>query len=211
MDRFRVDRGGRGRVGLRCTQGRSRIDFGFGDRIRVEVLLRPCFLSRGGPAAAVPKAYLLDIRAVNRVGAGDACEFQITTAPCEPDPPSKPWVRWGALLGACSGDAQQVVSPRTVQAPRGSALGSLHMLRCSIRAPGCKFGLQADIWPNRANSGRNRADLAESGSFLMPPMKFDRLWGNRAPIWDKLDPPLGYFGGALYRLVGLCDILTKES
>lgn len=37
-------------------------------------------------------AYLLDIRAVNKVGAGDAHEFQITTAPVAPDPPSKPWV-----------------------------------------------------------------------------------------------------------------------
>ena len=37
-------------------------------------------------------AYLLDIRAVNKVGAGDAREFQITTAPVAPDPPSKPWV-----------------------------------------------------------------------------------------------------------------------
>uniref|UniRef100_A0A7S2IVG3 Fibronectin type-III domain-containing protein n=1 Tax=Zooxanthella nutricula TaxID=1333877 RepID=A0A7S2IVG3_9DINO len=37
-------------------------------------------------------AYLLDVRAVNKVGAGDPTEFQITTAPCEPDPPSQPWV-----------------------------------------------------------------------------------------------------------------------
>lgn len=37
-------------------------------------------------------SYLLDVRAVNKVGAGDPCEFPTTTAPCEPDPPSKPWV-----------------------------------------------------------------------------------------------------------------------
>jgi len=37
-------------------------------------------------------AYLVDVRAVNKVGPGDASEFQVTTAPCEPDPPSKPWV-----------------------------------------------------------------------------------------------------------------------
>jgi len=37
-------------------------------------------------------AYLVDIRAVNKVGSGDPCEFQITTAPVEPDPPSKPWI-----------------------------------------------------------------------------------------------------------------------
>lgn len=37
-------------------------------------------------------AYLVDVRAVNRVGAGDPCEFQITTAPVEPEPPSKPWI-----------------------------------------------------------------------------------------------------------------------
>jgi hypothetical protein len=37
-------------------------------------------------------AYMVDVRAVNKVGAGDPCEFQITTAPVEPDPPSKPWI-----------------------------------------------------------------------------------------------------------------------
>jgi len=29
---------------------------------------------------------------VNKVGPGDGCEFQVSTAPVEPDPPSKPWV-----------------------------------------------------------------------------------------------------------------------
>jgi len=38
------------------------------------------------------KAYVVDIRAVNKVGPGDPCEFQIHTAPVDPDPPSKPWV-----------------------------------------------------------------------------------------------------------------------
>jgi len=38
-------------------------------------------------------AYMVDIRAVNKVGVGDPCEFQITTAPVEPDPPSKPWIQ----------------------------------------------------------------------------------------------------------------------
>lgn len=37
-------------------------------------------------------SYWLDLRAVNKVGPGDPCEFQITTAPCEPKPPPKPWV-----------------------------------------------------------------------------------------------------------------------
>lgn len=37
-------------------------------------------------------AYLLDIRAVNKVGYGDAYEYQITTAPVTPDPPGKPWI-----------------------------------------------------------------------------------------------------------------------
>jgi len=37
-------------------------------------------------------AYLLDVRAVNKVGAGDAGEFEIVTAPIPPDPPSKPWI-----------------------------------------------------------------------------------------------------------------------
>lgn len=36
--------------------------------------------------------YTLDIAAVNKVGPGDGCEFQVSTAPVEPDPPSKPWV-----------------------------------------------------------------------------------------------------------------------
>lgn len=37
-------------------------------------------------------SYMMDIRAVNKVGAGDPCEFQITTAPTEADPPAKPWI-----------------------------------------------------------------------------------------------------------------------
>jgi hypothetical protein len=37
--------------------------------------------------------YMLDIRAVNKAGVGDQHEFQIQTAPTEPDPPSKPWVQ----------------------------------------------------------------------------------------------------------------------
>ncbi|CAJ1375868.1 unnamed protein product [Effrenium voratum] len=37
-------------------------------------------------------AYLLDIRALNKVGLGDPNEFQITTAPVAPDAPGKPWV-----------------------------------------------------------------------------------------------------------------------
>lgn len=36
--------------------------------------------------------YTLDIRAVNKVGAGDGCEAQVATAAVEPDPPAKPWV-----------------------------------------------------------------------------------------------------------------------
>lgn len=36
--------------------------------------------------------YQVDVRAVNKVGTGDPCEFQVSTAPVEPDPPSKPWV-----------------------------------------------------------------------------------------------------------------------
>lgn len=36
--------------------------------------------------------YMMDIRPVNKVGAGDAHEFQVSTAPLEPDPPSKPWI-----------------------------------------------------------------------------------------------------------------------
>merc|ERR1712217_669788 len=34
----------------------------------------------------------VDIRAINKVGIGDSCELQITTAPVEPEPPSKPWI-----------------------------------------------------------------------------------------------------------------------
>lgn len=38
------------------------------------------------------KAYWLDVRAVNKIGAGDSCELQISTAPGQPTPPPKPWV-----------------------------------------------------------------------------------------------------------------------
>lgn len=37
--------------------------------------------------------YMVNIRAVNGVGAGDPCEFQITTAPTEPSAPPKPWIQ----------------------------------------------------------------------------------------------------------------------
>eukprot|EP00747_Dinoflagellata_sp_TGD_P182051 gnl/TRDRNA2_/TRDRNA2_36114_c0_seq1.p1 gnl/TRDRNA2_/TRDRNA2_36114_c0~~gnl/TRDRNA2_/TRDRNA2_36114_c0_seq1.p1 ORF type:complete len:907 (-),score=113.90 gnl/TRDRNA2_/TRDRNA2_36114_c0_seq1:95-2572(-) len=37
-------------------------------------------------------SYMLDIRAVNKVGEGDPCEFEVRTAPVEPDPPSKPYI-----------------------------------------------------------------------------------------------------------------------
>merc|ERR1712176_1306351 len=38
-------------------------------------------------------SYMMDIRAVNKVGPGDPCEFQITTAAVAPDPPPKPFVQ----------------------------------------------------------------------------------------------------------------------
>lgn len=38
-------------------------------------------------------SYLMDIRAVNKVGVGDPTEFQINTAPVQPEPPSKPWIQ----------------------------------------------------------------------------------------------------------------------
>lgn len=38
------------------------------------------------------RVYMVDVRAVNKVGVGDPCEFQAATAPVEPDPPSKPWI-----------------------------------------------------------------------------------------------------------------------
>lgn len=36
--------------------------------------------------------YTLDIKAVNKVGAGDERQFQVTTAPVSPNPPGKPWI-----------------------------------------------------------------------------------------------------------------------
>jgi len=37
--------------------------------------------------------YRINVRAVNGVGAGDSCEFQVQTAPVEPSAPSKPWIQ----------------------------------------------------------------------------------------------------------------------
>jgi hypothetical protein len=37
-------------------------------------------------------AYMVDIRARNKVGVGDACEFEAVTAPVSPEPPPKPWI-----------------------------------------------------------------------------------------------------------------------
>lgn len=37
--------------------------------------------------------YQVNVMAVNSVGAGDPCEFQIQTAPIEPTAPAKPWIQ----------------------------------------------------------------------------------------------------------------------
>merc|ERR1712232_108523 len=37
-------------------------------------------------------SYMMDVRAINKVGAGDPKEFQITTGPVVPDPPPQPVV-----------------------------------------------------------------------------------------------------------------------
>lgn len=37
-------------------------------------------------------AYMVDVRARNKAGVGDACEFQATTAPVQPEPPPKPQI-----------------------------------------------------------------------------------------------------------------------
>lgn len=37
-------------------------------------------------------SYAVDVRAVNKVGAGDGCEFQVSTSPIEPDAPARPWI-----------------------------------------------------------------------------------------------------------------------
>ncbi|CAE7438053.1 TTN [Symbiodinium necroappetens] len=73
-------------------------------------------------------AYLLDVRAVNKVGAGDAGEFEIVTAPIPPDPPSKPWIeeaRDGCLNVAWTpprGDGgMPITAYRTPGAEEGSA------------------------------------------------------------------------------------------
>lgn len=60
------------------------------------------------------QSYLIDIRAVNRVGVGDPHNFEVATAPVEPDPTCKPWIddtRDGALCIAwraakCDGGAE---------------------------------------------------------------------------------------------------------
>jgi len=55
------------------------------------------------------KKYLMDIRAINKVGVGDESVFEIATAPTPPDPPSKPWieeVREGCLCVAWTPPAE---------------------------------------------------------------------------------------------------------
>jgi len=58
--------------------------------------------------------YLVAIRAVNKVGLGDACEFEIRTAAVNPAPPPKPWIqeaRDGCLCVAWSPPATDGGSP----------------------------------------------------------------------------------------------------
>jgi hypothetical protein len=38
-------------------------------------------------------SYMLDIRAINKVGVGDPCEFEIQTSPVEPEPPARPYIQ----------------------------------------------------------------------------------------------------------------------
>mmetsp|Transcript_65349 Transcript_65349/g.156229 ORF Transcript_65349/g.156229 Transcript_65349/m.156229 type:complete len:821 (-) Transcript_65349:26-2488(-) len=55
------------------------------------------------------KKYLMDIRAINKVGVGDESVFEIATAPVPPDAPSKPWieeVREGCLCVAWTPPAE---------------------------------------------------------------------------------------------------------
>eukprot|EP00927_Polykrikos_kofoidii_P018314 TRINITY_DN18474_c0_g2_i1.p1 TRINITY_DN18474_c0_g2~~TRINITY_DN18474_c0_g2_i1.p1 ORF type:complete len:1068 (+),score=137.42 TRINITY_DN18474_c0_g2_i1:92-3295(+) len=53
-------------------------------------------------------SYMMNVRAINKVGVGDSCEFQISTAPMEPHPPEKPFInesRDGCLNIAWHGSA----------------------------------------------------------------------------------------------------------
>lgn len=60
--------------------------------------------------------YLINVMAVNGVGEGDPCEFQIQTAPVEPSPPTKPWIqeaRDGCLCVAWHASANNGGTPIT--------------------------------------------------------------------------------------------------
>jgi hypothetical protein len=63
------------------------------------------------------KSYMMDIRAINKVGVGDPCEFQITTAPVEPGPPARPVIaeaREGCLNVVWQGSSSDGGAPITV-------------------------------------------------------------------------------------------------
>jgi hypothetical protein len=60
--------------------------------------------------------YLINVKAVNMVGDGDPCEFQILTAPVEPNAPDKPWIqeaRDGCLCVAWHASSQDGGTPIT--------------------------------------------------------------------------------------------------
>lgn len=85
-------------------------------------------------------AYMVDIRARNKVGVGDAHELTITTAPMEPGHPSKPWiheVRGGCLRVAWRPPACDGGSPITAyKVNMRKILGASKHNRWSPFAPG---------------------------------------------------------------------------
>jgi len=93
--------------------------------------------------------YLINVMAVNSVGAGDPYEFQIQTAPIEPSPPSKPWIqeaRDGCLCVAWHASTNDGGTPiTTYKIQMMKLIGATQNKLLSLFGPSEKDAAWADI------------------------------------------------------------------
>jgi len=93
--------------------------------------------------------YVINVMAVNEVGAGDPNEFQIQTAPVEPSPPAKPWIqeaRDGCLCVAWHASTNDGGSPiTTYKVQMMKLLGATSNPLMKLFGPSEKDAAWADI------------------------------------------------------------------
>jgi hypothetical protein len=99
--------------------------------------------------------YQVNVMAVNSVGAGDPCEFQIQTAPIEPSPPAKPWIQEAR-------DGCLCVSWHASTSDGGSPITSYKMQMRKLK--GATGGLMAMFGPSDSQAAW--ADIGSVGAVM---------------------------------------------